>query len=81
MLTFVKFSNKYVPTILLLDFPCSCAIKYYSSRRESILSLYKPYNSLLVGRAPVRVLSPRRGRKILLYSSNLITFSKKNAKI
>ena len=41
MLTFVKFSNKYVRTILRLDFPCSCAIKYYSSRRESILSIYK----------------------------------------
>ena len=46
MTNFVKFSNKYVPTILTLDLPWSCAIKDYSSRRESILSLYKPCKTL-----------------------------------
>ena len=42
MINFVKCSTKYVKPLLTLDLPWSCAIKDYSSRRESILSLYKP---------------------------------------
>ena len=41
---FVKISTKYLKALLTLDLPWSCAIKYYSSRRESILSLYKPFS-------------------------------------
>ena len=40
------FISENVRTNLTLDLSCSCAIKYCSSRRESILSLYKPCNFL-----------------------------------
>ena len=48
--------------------------------RKHYQSLQAIWINSLVGRAPVRELSPRRGRKILSYSSNLITFSKKMSK-
>ena len=51
----------------------------FETRKHS-QSLQAIWIHSLVGRAPVRELSPRRGRKILIYSSNLITFSKKMPK-
>ena len=77
MLTFVKFSNKQLPTILTFDFPLVPYKVLLFETRKNSQSLQAIWIHSVVGRAPVRVLSPGRGRKILTYFSNLITFSKK----
>ena len=45
-----------------LDFPWHCSIKYFSSRGECNLRLYKPCRKHRGGEAPFQVLSPRQGR-------------------
>ena len=56
-----------------------CKVLLFETRKHS-QSLQAIWIHSLVGRAPVRELSPGRGRKMLIYSWNLITFSKKMSK-
>ena len=80
MTNFVKFSNKYLTPFLTLDLPWSCAIKDYSSRRESILSFYKPCITLFQCALAWQVLlMPGHAVPFIWieYTSTRATFSKK----